>query len=101
MTNAIKAVVKNLVRLAILWPIDTILLALASWILPVFSFVAIADTPRGAVIVAAAGSGIHYLDFGYGDCRHFADRHRVYLTGRNVGTAKKIFDRWSIYQDKQ
>jgi putative membrane protein len=54
MTNTIKAIVRNLVRLAILWLVDALSLAGAAWILPGLSFYAVDTTPRRVVIVSAA-----------------------------------------------
>jgi putative membrane protein len=54
MSDAIKAIVKNLIRLAVLWLVDALSLAAAAWILPGLIFTAVGTTPRWIVIVSAA-----------------------------------------------
>ena len=54
MTEAIKAIVQNLIRLAVLWLVDAVSLAGAAWLFPGLVFVAVDGTPRSIVIVAAA-----------------------------------------------
>ena len=54
MSNAIKAIVQNLIRLAVLWLVDALSLAAAAWILPGLIFTAVDATPRWIVIVSAA-----------------------------------------------
>ena len=55
MTHTIKAIIRNLIRLAILWLVDALSLAATAWILPGLVFEAVGPTPRWVVIVAAAG----------------------------------------------
>ena len=55
MTNTIKTIIRNLIRLAIVWLVDAVSLAAAAWILPGLVFVGVDSTPRWVVIVAAAG----------------------------------------------
>jgi uncharacterized membrane protein YvlD (DUF360 family) len=54
MAGALKSLVKNLFRLAVLWLVDALSLALAAWVLPGITFQAVGDTPRQVVIVATA-----------------------------------------------
>jgi len=54
MTNNIKSIVKNLVRLAVVWLVDAFSLAATSWILPGITFFGVAGVPNWVVIVAAA-----------------------------------------------
>ncbi len=55
MSNTIKAIVQNLIRLAVLWLVDALSLAAAAWILSGLTFSVVDLTPRWVVIVAAAG----------------------------------------------
>ncbi len=54
MSNTIKAIIRNLLRLAVLWLVDALSLAAAAWILPSLVFTAVASSPRWVVIVSAA-----------------------------------------------
>jgi hypothetical protein len=54
MTNTVKTIVQNLIRLAVLWLVDALSLAGAAWILPGLVFTAVGVTPRWIVIVSAA-----------------------------------------------
>ena len=54
MTDTIKTVVRNVIRLAILWLVDALSLAATAWILPGITITAVDSTPLWVVIVAAA-----------------------------------------------
>ena len=54
MTKAIYTAVRFLLRGAVLWVVDALSLAAASWIMPGLNFQAVGASPRWVVIVAAA-----------------------------------------------
>lgn len=54
MSKALSTAVRMLVRIAVLWVVDALSLAAASWLMPGLVFQTVADTPRWVVIVAAA-----------------------------------------------
>lgn len=53
-TNVLGSVVQSLIRLAVVWLVDALSLAFASWILPGLSFSAVGSTSQWTVLVAAA-----------------------------------------------
>jgi uncharacterized membrane protein YvlD (DUF360 family) len=54
MVKVISTAVRFLIRTAVLWLVDALSLAAASWIMPGLMFQAVDDTPRWVVIVSAA-----------------------------------------------
>lgn len=52
--NAFSSVVNSVVRLAVVWLVDALSLAFASWILPGMSFSAVGATSEWTVLIAAA-----------------------------------------------
>jgi uncharacterized membrane protein YvlD (DUF360 family) len=54
MTHTIKTIIRSLVRLAVLWIVDGLSLALTAWVMPGFNFYAGEGAERWVIITAAA-----------------------------------------------